>query len=923
MPHPRRAAIFGAALSLAAVLHFAGAARLAAADAPRPVAPEKVTSVEGITEYRLANGLEVLLFPDASKPTITVNVTYLVGSRNEGYGETGMAHLLEHLAFKGTPKHGNIPQELTSHGTRPNGTTSFDRTNYFETFDATDANLEWALDLESDRMVNSFVAKKDLDSEMTVVRNEFEAGENDPSGILFKRLLATAYLEHGYAHLPIGSRSDIENVDIGRLQAFYRTYYQPDNSVLLVAGKFDEARTLALVQKYFGAIPKPARTVPPTYTLDPAQDGERTVTLRRVGDVQLVAAAYHIPSGSDPDAPGLDLLAFTLGDTPSGRLHKALVETKKASSIFGFAWQLKEPGLAIFGAEVRQEQSLDEARDILLKTVEDAAVHPPTKEEVERARTQYLKQIDLTLNDSSQVGLRLSEWIAKGDWRLFFLNRDRLKTYPAEGVAKVAAAYLKPTNRTVALFIPTAKPDKAEVPPPSDVAAMVKGYAGAAALQAGESFDPSPANVEARVKRSTLGSGMKLVLLAKKTRGASVRGTITLHFRDVPSLTGRSAIADLTADMLERGTTKKTRQQIQDEIDRLKARIRIIGGIGTASVSIETTRENLPKVLDLVAEILKEPSFPAAELEILRQENLAQIDQMRTEPSSVASTAFSRRMRPYPKGDPRYTETPEESLEAYKAATVDAVRSFHRDSYGASHGEAAFVGDFDETATAAQLATLFGSWKSASPYTRVPSAYQDIPADSIKLETPDKANALFLAGQNLALRDDDPDYPALLLGNYMFGGGFLNSRLAVRVRQKDGLSYGVGSGLESGIQDVSGRFTVYAIHAPQNTVKLETAVREEVERARKDGFTAEEVAAAKSGWLQGQQVSRSQDGELAGLLARHLFNGRTVAWNADLEKKVAALTPEQIGGAVRKWIDPAKFSVVRAGDFANAKAGAK
>jgi zinc protease len=280
-------------------------------------------------------------------------------------------------------------------------------------------------------------------------------------------------------------------------------------------------------------------------------------------------------------------------------------------------------------------------------------------------------------------------------------------------------------------------------------------------------------------------------------------------------------------------------------------------------------------------------------------------------------------MNPYPKGDPRYTETPEESLEEYKAATLDQVKAFYRESYGASNGEASFVGDFDETAIAAQLAALFGSWKSPSPYARVPSVFTDVPADTIRLETPDKANAVFLAGQNLALRDDDPDYPALLLGNYLLGGGMLNSRLAVRIRQKEGLSYGVGSRLEAGTQDVSGRFTVFAIHAPQNTAKLEAAAREEIGRARKDGFAAEEVAVAKSGWLQAQQVSRSQDGELAGLLARHLFNGRTLAWNAELEKKVSALTPEQVAAAVRKWIDPQKLSVVRAGDFASVKAEVK
>ena len=922
MPHTRRATA-GAVLALAAALTAVLAFPLTAADAPKSAAPEKVTSVEGVTEYRLSNGLRVLLFPDPSKPTITVNITYLVGSRNEGYGETGMAHLLEHLVFKGTPRHGNIPQELTAHGARPNGTTSFDRTNYFEAFDATDANLEWALDLEADRMVNSFIAKKDLDSEMTVVRNEFESGENQPSSILIKRMLASAFHEHGYGHTAIGSRSDIENVPIERLQAFYRSYYQPDNAVLLVAGKFDEKKTLDLVQKYFGPIAKPARALYPTYTLDPAQDGERAITLRRVGDVQLVAAAYHIPSGSDPDAPGLDLLAFTLGDTPSGRLHKSLVEAKKAASVFGFAWELKEPGLAIFLAELRQDQSLDEARDILLKTVEGAATNPPTKEEVERARTQLLKQIDLALNDASQVGLRLSEWIAKGDWRLFFLYRDRLKAYPVEGVAKVAAAYLKPSNRTLATFIPTAKPDKAEVPPPADVAAMLKGYTGAAAVAAGEAFDPSPANVDARTNRSTLPSGMKVALLPKKTRGSSVRGSITLRFRDLKSLTGKSAVADLTADMLERGTAKKTRQQIQDTIDQLKARIRFSGGTGTVSVSIETTRENVPKVLDLVAEILKEPSFPSSELEILRQENLAQIDQMKTEPSSIAQTAFSRRMGPYPKGDPRYTPTPDESLADYKAATLDEVKAFWKESYGASKGEAAFVGDFDDAAVAAQLAALFGTWKSPSPYTRVPSVFTDVPAEALKFEAPDKANALFLAGQNLALKDEDPDYPALVLANYMFGGGFLNSRLAVRIRQKDGLSYGVGSSIGASSLDAVGRFMVYAIHAPQNTAKLETAVREEIDRARKDGFTAEEFGAARSGWLQGRQVSRSQDVELAGLLQRYLFVGRTLAWDAELERKVSALTSEQVGATFRKWIDPAKISVVRAGDFANAKADAK
>ncbi|HEX7252084.1 MAG TPA: pitrilysin family protein, partial [Thermoanaerobaculia bacterium] len=365
----------------------------------------KITEVEGITEYRLANGLQVLLFPDPTKPTVTVNVTYKVGSRQENYGETGMAHLLEHLMFKGCTRHRNIPQELTTHGTRPNGSTSYDRTNYFEIFQASEENLRWALDLEADRMVHSFISKTDLDSEMTVVRNEFEAGENDPESILTERVLSTAYLWHAYGRSPIGARSDIERVPIERLQAFYRTYYQPDNAVLLVAGRFEEKKTLGAIVSTFGAIPKPRRVLPEPYTAEPTQDGERSVTLRRVGDVQALAVAYHVPSGSHPDAAPLQLLAEILAATPSGRLYKSLVEGQKASSVSDYFPLLHDAGFLMFQAEVRQESSLAEAEKTTRETIDAILKSPAAKEELDRARAQLLKDIDLTLNSSQRVGL--------------------------------------------------------------------------------------------------------------------------------------------------------------------------------------------------------------------------------------------------------------------------------------------------------------------------------------------------------------------------------------------------------------------------------------------------------------------------------------------------------------------------------------
>ncbi len=891
----------------------------AAASSPAPV---KVTSVEGITEYKLSNGLRVLLFPDQTKPTVTVNLTYTVGSRHEGYGETGMAHLLEHLMFKGTPTHKVIPQEMKAHGATYNASTWFDRTNYFEVLPATEENLKFALGVEADRMVHSFIAQKDLDSEMTVVRNEFEANENDPANILEERVLSTAYLWHNYGHSTIGSREDIERVPIDRLQAFYKYYYQPDNAVLLIAGKFDEAKALTQVTSAFGSIPKPTRKLQQTYTMEPVQDGERFVTLRRVGDVQALCMVYHVPATAHPDYAAVQVMARILSDTPSGRLYKALVETKKVTAIGSYLPEVHDAAFLAIEASVRQEQSIDDARDTMTATIDAFRTSPVSKEEVDRARTALLKNIELTLNAPDRVGLAMSELIGAGDWRLFFINRDNLRKVTPEDVQRVAAAYLKPSNRTVGQFIPDAKPDRSVIPATPQMASLVDSYKGDAPIAAGEAFDPSPSNIESRTTRVTLPSGLQVALLPKKTRGNTVVANLTIRFGDEKSLMNRATVAQATGALLQRGTTKHTRQQLKDEFDRLKARVNVSASPTSVLVNVETIRENLPAVLALVAEILESPSFPQSELDTWKQENLTSVEEQRTDPQAVAQTAFSRHMNDYPKGDVRYVSTPEEDIAALNALTLDDVKSFYKSFLGASTGELAVVGDFDPKEVTAQATELLGNWKSPSTFTRIPRLYQDIAPVNQSFETPDKANALFIAGLNLETRDDAPDYPALVIANSVLGGGGLYSRLGSRIRQKEGLSYGVGSGVNVSSFDKVGTFTTFAIYAPQNAVKLETAFREEIARALKDGFTQQEVDEAKKGFLESRKVQRAQDATLARTLATELFAKRTMKWDEQFEQKVASLTLDEVNAALRKWIDPSKITIVKAGDFAKATAAA-
>lgn len=881
---------------------------------------EHVTTVEGISEYRLPNGMQVLLFPDATRPTTTVNITYFVGSRHEAYGETGMAHLLEHLVFKGTPSHPNIPQELTERGASPNGTTWYDRTNYFETFPASNDNLRWALDLEADRMVNSYISGDDLKSEMTVVRNEFEAGENDPQGVLMERVFSTAYLWHNYGKSTIGARSDIENVPIDRLQGFYRKYYQPDNAMLVVAGKFDVDTALAIIEEKFGVLPRPDRSganrIWDTYTLDPVQDGERSVQLRRTGDIKSVMAAWHVPHGSHPDFAAIDLLGQVLGATATGRLYTALVTPGLAAQASAFSFQLREPGLFMAAAMVEKEKDVHAARDAMFRAIDSMiSAAPATDAEVNRARTVRLNQIQRQLTNPNSVGLAMSEWAAMGDWRLLFLHRDRLREVTADDVNRVARSYLKESNRTVGIFVPDPTPDRVELPPRPDLLAMLDGYVGDTAMAAGEDFDPTAANLDARTVRTALSDGVKLALLPRETRGGMVAVRFNFHFGTEQALMNLGAVPSLTGAMLMRGTTRLSRQELRDEMERLETSMGVGGGATSLSGSLTAKRERLADVLRLAAEVMREPRFDAEELEVLKRERVAALESQRSEPQMLALMTVQRHLSPWPKGHPNYIETIDEEIAQIQAVTVEDLRKFHSEFYGASRGEVAVVGAFDPDEVTAILTEQLGGWESRQPYRRIATPVGNSEPLDVSIETPDKANAMVVAMRALPIRDDSPEYPAMVLADFMLGGGVLNSRLMVRLRQQDGLSYGAQSFFGGSSQDSSATWGGLAIYAPENNEKVMTGFREVLEAAARDGFGAEEIAKAKEGWLESRKLQRTTDAAIANSLVGQLFLGRSFADSEELEDKVAALDADQLKAVVVRYLDPDALAWVRAGDF--------
>ncbi|GAB3345623.1 pitrilysin family protein [Marilutibacter aestuarii] len=904
-------------LALACLLPLHAAPALAA---PLDPPPGVVAGpcVEGICEYRLGNGLRVLLFPDASKPTVTVNIAYGVGSVNENYGETGMAHLLEHLMFKGTPDHPDIPAEMKRRGIAKNATTSLERTNYYGSFPANDATLDWLLGLEADRMVNSSIDRADLGSEMTVVRNEMERGENNPGAVMFQRLRSTAFLWHNYGHATIGARADVEHVPIERLQAFYKRWYRPDNATLIVAGRIDPAATLARVKARFAGIPRPATPLPVAWTADPTQDGEREVTVRRSGDMRLVAAGYHVPAATHPDSAALAVLMDVLGDTPGGRLHEALVDGRLAAGTGTSLDTLRDSGLAAVLLVAPRDADIEKAEATLLAQVEDIARHPVTDDEVARAKQRIANGYEQNFNNVNAVAMALTESVAAGDWRLYFLRRDSIAAVDADDVNRVARAYFKRSNRTLARFVPTDVPDRAEIPAAPTAAERLAGYVGRQAIDAGESFDPTPARIDARTETFTLGEGLKVSLLPKDTRGDVVTVNATFRYGDASSLRGRE-VGALAGAMLMRGSTTLSRQQIADRFEALRTTGGVSGGLQSAGLTLQSRRDTVGEALALAADILRHPAFPESEFEQFRLQAITGLEASLKEPGPVASNALAAHFDPWPEGHPLHQQSTAESLAMIRAATLDELKAFHRDFYGTSEGEIAVVGDFDPVAMKAELERLFVGWTSKHPYAPIATRFTRVGPVDERLQVADKANAVLVARSNLSLNEDDADYPALLVANQVLGGDPLKARLGDRLRQQDGLTYGIGSGLRADAsiegRDDAGYLVIQASAAPANVDRLELGIREELQRLVRDGITADELEDTVEALRVEREQALAADGNLVGILGRNLYLGRTMAWSARLDARLQALGVDEVNAAIRRHLDPDALSVFSAGDF--------
>lgn len=886
-------------------------------------APRLQASAEGISEYRLANGLQVLLAPDDSKPSTHVNMTYRVGAKHENYGEAGLAHLLEHMIFKGTPRHPSPWADFSRLGINANASTGHDRSNYFASFAADEAKLRWLLAWQADAMRNSLIRQSDLDAEMSVVRSEMDISDGDLDFNLESHALAAMYQWHSYKRPVIGTRSDVENIKASQLRQFYRRYYQPSNATLIISGSFEPAKALAWVQQSFGALPAGPGAPAPRHTLEAAQDGERSVVIRRSGGVAALRAAYHATAAAHPDYAAIELLQNILSAAPGGRLAQRLVSERKLASRISASNELRaEPGVMMLTAELAAGADPAELQREMLQVLEqELSTNPITATELQRAKTRWLNQWEQQFADAERLSLALSNAVGQGDWRLYFLLRDRVKALSLAELQRVARERLLPANRTLVLYLPTEQPQRAPQPSLVDARQALRDFTPGPAPAAVPAFDSRPAEIERLTQRSQLPGGMRLALLPKPTRGGMLESTLVLRMGDANNLRGQAAVAELLAGLLGKGTPSLDAQALSDRMDALKMSLQISAEADRLTLNWRSQRQHAVAAVQLVAEVLRQPLWQQTLLDEVRAQLLGHLQTQRNDPELLAANALAQTLSPWPRGDVRHARSFDEMAADLQAVSLDQLRHFHQRFYGSTHAQFAAVGDFDPAELSAALQQALGDWQAPAAYAALPRPLADASTQAepgapqqLQLQLADKRNAALLARLDLPVNDEHVDHAALLVANLILGGSS-DSRLWKRIREREGLSYNVWSYWRWGGPDLNSVWHLGALFAPQQRAQLEQALREEVRQLSQQGASAAELRSAQQALLGERRLARMQDAHLAASLASGLYRGHSLLRAQALDEAIQALTLAQLNAALQRHLRADALRLAYAGEI--------
>ena len=881
---------------------------------------EYIESSVGIEEYKMSsNDLTVLLMEDHSAPVVTFMVTYHVGSRNEAIGYTGSTHLLEHLMFKGSrsfnkKRNTAIWTVLQNVGARINATTWLDRTNYFELLPS--EHLETAIAIEADRMRNAFLREEDREPEMTVVRNEFERGENDPFDALDKNIWATAYQAHPYHHSTIGWRSDIENVSTERLREFYNTYYWPNNATVTIIGDFEKEDALKLVRKYFGKHKKSPHNIPEMYTTEPKQEGPRRFVIKRKGETGIVGIAHKSPNGLNNDTYALQVLSKILGGGKSSRLYRKIVDKGLATSLFMWDFPFKDNGLFATYVFMTPDTEHGEIEQLVLDEYDNIKLNGIKNDEIKRAKAQIRSEMAFSRDGSYSIASALNEAIAIGDWKFYTTYSAKISAVTAEDIKNAANKYLQENLSTTGYFIPEIKNGDSDTGGTPNVhqplnyrkEAFAESGAVKSSLKRRKTTKPQ-SSIASQIVTSSPVDGLEL-----KTTNTPIKDVVTITGSilggDMFSPATNKAVAELTADMLDEGTTRQNKFEISERLEAVGARLSFASDKYRVRFNARCLKEDIPLVIELLGEQLRSPAFNESDLENLKKRLVGNLQRAKENTRAQASGRFSRII--YPESHPNYSREIDDEIADVEKTSVADLQTYHKNSYGLGNMLVVAVGDVDNAILLKALQDAFGDWTQSD--LTIPartSSANDISSTTQYITMEDKTSVDMFLGVPIGIDRKHEDYYALMVGNYILGGNFA-ARLMQTVRDQMGLTYGIYSSLRGVGNGNDGYWSVWGTFAPNLLQEGKRATLDQINNWVK-GITIEELNAKKETIKGSYKVGLATTGGLAGQILMNTEKGYEDIMLDDYPNIINQLTLNKVNAAIQKYINPNSLIIVAAG----------
>ncbi|MBJ9720758.1 insulinase family protein [Acinetobacter calcoaceticus] len=890
-----------------------------------------VKSKQNIEEYKLDNGFRVVLAPNDKENKIFINTIYLTGSLNDPQGKSGLAHLLEHLAFKGTKnvKGEEFQRRLDQYTLMTNASTDYYSTKYTNIVRPEKTALNEVLYLESERMDKLVLQEKFVPSEIEIVKREREVRMDQPFAVLMDQMWKSAYGNQYLGRLPIGDLPELKSIKMSELDRFYRSWYAPNNAVMVISGKFDKTDVLKTVDQYFSPIaarevPKPVQ-IP---VLDSAKIKDRQFVVKKGSDL----AKFHIyMNGKNTKIqPTLALAPLLYTMQPSGHLYQNMVETGITTNVEASTWLDQDFNVVFLGAIYAPSNDPKKVESSLLEGIEKGK--PFTEVELNRVKSLMKTQGDLVNKDAVALGSRLSDYtVAGGQWDQYFKDLDSVENVKLDQVNQTLKQFLISDHRIDGDILPTPEDQKKaqqqnskEAPKTLDkVEAKAEPLKDPKAyrqevtefLKASKQYAESN---EKKITRGKLKNGMKYALFPVETRDDRTYATITMDFGTEKSLFNKGTIVDLTSYLLLRGSDKYSLQDIADKsIDAGGAAYASADGNGM-TINIQSKSEKFDEFFKFVLDVMKNPKFEKSQFDLIKSQSLSSLDRPYTEPDVVAGLTLSRLLEEYQPGDLRYHFEPELAKQQLQNATQEQVKELYENFFAMNHAEIAITGKFDAKKMQKLLNQEFSGWSSKQPYQKILIDHVDFPAQQVHVLSEQREFGSYQSVLALPVGKNHPDASALILLNYILGESQISSRLAQELREKNALVYGFGSGLQLDRDTNVGALSISANYTSGRSAQVSASIHKVLNDLLKNGVTEQELEAAKADIMKKRVTALEDERSIHGMLNLQLESDKTLQDRVRHDQNLTKLTVADVNTVIKKYIKPEHLVEVMADQYGQA-----